>query len=118
MTIKPAQRGLFVIVADMNEREQAAFNEIADRESLLLDEVSLLEHASQDVDLCQALRARQESQQDVVRRMYRAASGDWSIEQYHDTRVEIALDAVILRFQLTPAQASLVLRLATESFLS
>lgn len=99
----------------MNEREQAAFQDISDREAWLLDEVSLLEYASQDVDLGEAIRARHEAQQDIVRRMYRVASGDWSVEQDYDTRVEMALDAVILRFQLNPTQASMVLRLAAES---
>lgn len=102
----------------MNEREQAQFQAIVDREVLALDEVSLLEHASRDADLCEALRARHEAYQDIVRRMYRVASGDWSVEMDYDTRVEMALDAVILRFQLTPSQASVVLRLAAETALS
>jgi hypothetical protein len=88
----------------VNEHEKAVFAEIAHTTDLQLDEELLLAAALCDRELNDILEEYSNFSGDIVRRMVRAASGDWSEEQYHRQRLAIAFDAVMLRHSLSYEQ--------------
>lgn len=88
----------------MNEHETAAFAEIADTTDIQLEESLMLEHVLKDGELDDVIRAYHEYRNDLVGRLTRIASGDWSEEHYHLGRLKIAFDAGRLRYSLTDAQ--------------
>ena len=92
----------------MNEHEKAAFTEIAQTADIQLDEESLLEHALKDRELNDVFEEYNEYRGDIVKRLARVAGGDWSEEHYHHSRLEIALDAIRLRYLLADTHMLLI----------
>jgi len=84
----------------MNEHEKAAFAEIAHTADIQLDEDLLLEHVLNDRELNDVLEQYNEYRGDIVKRLARVAGGDWSEDHFHHSRLEIALDAIRLRYLL------------------